>query len=310
MNSQFLISVVIPAYNEEGNIDVIFERIGNVLQKTFRYEVIFVDDGSTDHTLDNIKKLQSENLSLHYLSLSRNFGHQVALKAGIDFANGDCVICMDADLQHPPELMIELINKWQEGYDIVYTLRKQDERLPFIKRKASSFFYKLINSLSDISLQEGAADYRLIDKRVAQIIAESKEDNLFLRGYISWIGFKQYAVSYRPGTRYSGETKYSLKKMLLFALNGITSFSIRPLRLATIFGCLLSVLSFVYGIYAIYLHFFTNRAVTGWVSVIVSVLFIGGIQLLILGIIGEYVGRMYMQTKQRPPYIVKETDVK
>ncbi len=300
-----LISIIIPAFNEEGNVESITGKVIEVL-KNFKYEIIFIDDGSTDESLDKLKELHEKNANIHYLSFSRNFGHQSALLAGFHHAQGDCVISMDADLQHPPEMIPELIQRWQEGYDIVTTIRDDAHSGSWYKRITSSLFYKFMNNISSIRLEEGAADFRLVDKSVATIISSSKEYNLFLRGYISWLGFKQYKITYTPNKRSSGETKYSLGKMFLLALNGITSFSVRPLRVAMILGSIISLLAFLYAIYAIYIFVDTKQAVPGWTSVLVSILFIGGLQLLILGIIGEYLGRVLMQTKMRPDYIIKE----
>ena len=302
------VSIVIPAYNEEGNVRVISNRILEVLDGQYAYEIIFINDGSSDRTLERLKELNAENPNIHYISFSRNFGHQNALKAGIDYATGDCIISMDADMQHPPEFIPEMLQRWQEGYDIVYTKREEVKTLPYFKRKTSSLFYKLMNRMSDIEIEPGAADFRLVDRKVAQVLRDSRESNLFMRGFISWIGFRQYKIDYRPAERFSGTTKYTVKKMLLFAINGITSFSVKPLQFSIALGLLMSAGAFLYALYAIYMHFFTDSTISGWTSVLVSVLFVGGIQLFILGIIGEYIGKIFMQTKNRPTYIVRETD--
>lgn len=200
----------------------------------------------------------------------------------------------------------QLVSKWQEGFDIVTTIRDDSQNTSWFKRSTSSVFYKLMNRLSNITLEEGAADFRLIDRSVAQVISNSREYNLFLRGYIAWLGYKQCMVPYIPHQRQSGKTKYSFGKMMMLAINGITSFSVKPLRVAMILGTAISLLAFIYAIYAIYVYLETNEAVPGWTSVLVSILFIGGLQLLILGIIGEYLGRTLMQTKQRPDYVIME----
>ena len=225
----FFISIVIPIMNESGNIEVLLDRISASLQDLERYEIIFVDDGSTDETLSLLKQYHSHNKRIQYLSFSRNFGHQNALKAGLHFANGDCVISLDGDLQHPPELIPELIDKWLSGYDVVYTIRKEDMHLSFLKRKTSHFFYKLMNIVSDVQLEEGSADYRLMDKYVVEVIKKLDEDSLFFRGITKWIGFKQCSIEYTPAQRTWGESKYPFKKMVRFAVQGITSFSIQPL---------------------------------------------------------------------------------
>ncbi|MDJ1469141.1 glycosyltransferase family 2 protein [Xanthocytophaga flava] len=303
----FKISVIVPTYNEEKNVWMMAQCLEDILSPiNCFYEIIFVDDGSQDNTLAELEKLRQHNSSIHYISFSRNFGHQYALKAGLDMATGDCVISMDADLQHPPALLIPMIDKWQEGYDVVYTQRLEDAKLPFFKRVTSRTFYKLMNWLSDIEIEEGTADFRLMDKVVVNVFKQLPERDLFIRGLVKWMGFKQYCMPYQPNQRYSGTSKYSLKKMLLFALNGITSFSVKPLRLAMIIGFTLSLISFSYAVFAFLSYLFTNWNTSGWTSVIMGVLFIGGLQLIMLGIIGEYIGKLFMQAKQRPSYIVKK----
>jgi len=305
-NKDFKVSVVVPAFNEEGNIRKLTEKLVDILKDYTDYEILFVDDGSQDNTLEILKGLHERDSRVHYLSLARNFGHQNALKAGIDHASGDCVITMDADLQHPPELIPQMIEKWLEGYDMVYTIRKDGPHLSFLKRKTSAVFYRLMNRLSDIRIPRGAADFRLLDRAVVDVLKDLKEYFLFFRGITAWVGFRQYGIEYIPDKRFAGQTKYSTKRMLGFALTGITSFSLKPLRLSILLGVFLAFLAFVYGIYAILMKIFSNQAVPGWASVLVSVLFIGGIQLIVLGIIGEYIGKLFMESKRRPHYIVKE----
>lgn len=305
-NKKFTVSVVIPAYNEGGNVERLTGKLVEILGTYHDYEILLVDDGSEDNTLEILKCLHEKNSRIHYISLSRNFGHQNALKAGLDHARGDCVITMDADLQHPPELIPQLVEKWLEGYEVVYTIRKDDPGLSWIKRKTSGIFYKLMNWLSDIHIKKGAADFRLLDRSVVEVLKEVREYYLFFRGMTAWVGFRQYAVEYMPDNRFSGQSKYSLKRMLGFALTGITSFSLKPLRLSVLLGVFFAVFAFVYGIYAILMKFFSDQAIPGWASVLVSVLFIGGIQLVVLGIVGEYIGKLFMESKRRPHYIVKE----
>lgn len=307
MSSQ-KISIVIPSFNEEDNIAVVAEKVIEQL-KGFEYELIFVDDGSKDKTLGHLKILNASNPNIHFLSFSRNFGHMAALKAGLDAATGDCVISMDADLQHPPRLLPEMIAHWQEGYEVVYTVREESKDNSWFKNKTANMFYSLLNKLSDIELEQGAADFRLLDRKVVEVIKKSGEINLFLRGYIAWVGFKKFKIAYQPDKRFSGVTKYTFKKMFRFALNGITSFSIKPLHFSTIIGVIISGFAFLYALYALWVYFFTEQAITGWASVLISVLFIGGIQLLMLGIIGEYLGTIVVQTKGRPDYIVSESSL-
>lgn len=306
MMDKFKVSVVIPAFNDQANVRALVERLNQVLSRYRDYEVIFVDDGSTDNTLEIIQMLSEQNERIKYLSFSRNFGHQMALKAGFDHVTGDCVITMDADLQHPPELIDQMIQKWKEGYEIVYTVRDDTPSTSFLKKATANFFYKFINSISNIKLDMGVADFRLMDKCVIDVFKNINESSLFIRGMVSWVGFRQCQIEYTPDIRFAGESKYSLKKMFLFALDGITSFSIKPLHVTTLLGAFMSLLSFLYGIFAIYMAIFTGMVVPGWTSVIISVLFIGGIQLLMLGILGEYLGRLFIESKRRPQYIIRK----
>ena len=306
-----LVSIVLPAHNESGNIDIISNRIGSCFPRDrFDLEVIFVDDGSTDDTFAKIENLQSSNSEIFYIELSRNFGHQNALKAGLDSANGDCIISMDCDLQHPPELVCKLLEKWEEGFDIVYTRREESENLSYLKRKTSNVFYSFVSWLSDIKIEKGTSDFRLIDRRVADVFSRFKENDLFIRGLIKWVGFKQVAIDYHPDDRHSGKSKYTFRKMVRFAFNGITSLSIRPLYLAVYLGFILSLLSFLYLPYVIWSYYFSGHYAYGWGSVILTVVFFSGLQLSVLGIIGIYIGKMFMQVKDRPLYIVKSTNLK
>lgn len=301
-----MITVVIPAYNEAGNISAIAQSIARQLKDREEYQIIFVDDGSTDTTLGEIKKAAECENCIKFISFSRNFGHQKALKAGLDHAEGDCVISMDADLQHPPELLLTLIQKWRDGYDVVYTIRKESGNTPFLKKTTSALFYKLINSISDVNIPLGAADFRLIDKRVASELKKFNETWLFLRGAVSWLGFKQIGIEYTVRKRNAGESKYSFSKMIAFAIQGITSFSILPLRVSMLLGFIFSGSSFLYALYSLYLKLFTSRTIPGWTSILLSVLFLGGIQLIFLGVFGEYLGKMFIEIKNRPNYVIKE----
>ena len=302
-----LLSIVIPSFNEAENIPLVVDEVSKVIPAGFDYELLFVDDGSNDSSPLVLKKLAGENARVKFLFLSRNFGHQHALKAGLDYAKGDAVICMDGDLQHPPAIIPVMIEKWwKESYDVVYTIRKEDKELSFLKRKTSALFYRLMNAFTDIELKQGAADFRLIDRKLVEEIKRMNDPFLFIRGLIPWMGFKQFELEYQPGKRLHGVTKYTFRKMFRFAINGITSFSIKPLRFAVFMGFFISLLSFIYGVYAIAIFWFDDRAISGWASMITSVVFLGGLQLIILGIIGEYIGKIYVQLKNRPTYIVKE----
>jgi polyisoprenyl-phosphate glycosyltransferase len=306
LKSNFKISVVIPCFNEEGNIPVLFEKITSQLAKYKDYELIFVDDGSQDNTLTIIKQLATQSENTRYLSFSRNFGHENAIKAGIDNAAGDCIINIDADLQHPPHVIPVLIDKWLEGYDVVYTVRSDEENMSFRNKLTSRIYYKMFNYLSDTKIAETASDFRLIDRKVADVIKSLKENFLFMRALLSWIGFKHAFVVYKPEPRFSGQTKYSVSKLFRLAFTGITSFSIRPLQISIVLGCIIAFLAFLYGLYVIYIVCFTDKAVQGWASITASVLFIGGLQLIMIGILGEYLGKLFMENKRRPNYIIKE----
>jgi dolichol-phosphate mannosyltransferase len=304
-----LVTIVVPVYNEKENVPLLICALQQVFAALpYRFDVIFIDDGSNDETLAEIKKQATEHVFLRYVSFSRNFGHQAAIKAGLDMAEGDCVISMDGDMQHPPQLIPLLLEKWEEGYDVVYTVRKEDDNLPYMKRKTSSLFYRLLNRLSDIEIEKGTADFRLLNRNVVNVLRSMEEYDLFFRGLVKWTGFKQLPVAYMPDQRRCGTSKYTLKKMMRFALQGFTSFSIRPLYVAIYIGFVFALLGGLYIPYAFYSHFF-GHAISGWTSVIVTISFFGGLQLMILGIIGIYLGKLFMQNKKRPVYIVKESNL-
>lgn len=305
-----LVSIVVPAYNEEGNLYILADAIESLFQTLpYHYELIFINDGSKDRTQEILEEMARKNTQVYFIELSRNFGHQPALKAGIDFARGDCVISMDCDLQHPPQLVAEMLVKWEEGYDVVYTIRKEDKNLPYFKRKTSKAFYKFCNRISDIEMEEGTADFRLMDRHVAQVFSSMKESDLFIRGMVKWLGFKQYGIVYQPGERYSGASKYNFKRMVSLALKGITSFSVSPLYIAIYIGLAMSLLSFLYLPYVLYSYFEGDHA-AGWASIILTVVFFNGLTLLLLGIVGIYLGKMFIQSKNRPNYIVRTTNIK
>lgn len=300
------ITIVCPVYNETDNIPVLTCAISRVMSTLqYDYSILLVDDGSKDGTLQTIKKVASESDKINFISLSRNFGHQNALKAGFDHSNADAVITMDGDMQHPPELLPTLIQLWEKGNDIVYTIRKDHLELPAVKRTTSNLFYNVLNSLSDIELESGTADFRLMDKKVVAVARELKENDLFWRGMIKWFGFRQIAVEYEAAMRLKGKSKYTVKKMIELALKGITSFSTKPLTFAIYLGFISAVLSILYIPYAL-LSESTGHAVSGWTSVILTIAFFAGVQLMILGIIGMYLGKLFMQNKQRPHYIIKD----
>lgn len=307
--SKKMISIVIPCFNESGNIPMLYSELSSILTP-FSHEYIFVDDGSSDETLKTIKLLAKDDSQVKYLSFSRNFGQQSALLAGMRYATGDAVITMDADLQHPATLIPLLIKKWNEGFEVVNTMRLDtDNGIGFFKRLSSKAFYRLMNYVTDLGMSDGCADFRLLDGKIVEIIRQSKESDIFIRGLIKWYGFKQAEITYHAERRQSGETKYTLKRMVLFSLNGLTAFSIRPLRLSIVLSALLSILCSMEIIYALYTLLVKGTAVSGWTSIVILISIIGAMTLLMLGIIGEYVGRTFMQGKGRPAYIVSETNL-
>jgi dolichol-phosphate mannosyltransferase len=305
------ISIVIPTYCEEGNISELYNQLENELKKVeiHSFEIIYVNDGSHDNSLMKIKELTVRDNRVKFIHFSRNFGHQNALRAGLDFAQGDAVISMDADLQHPPELIPTLIAFWRAGNKVVYTKRKDKNDLSFFKKLTSKMFYKLVNYLSETKLEEGTADFRLLDRSVVEALKNFNENNLFYRGIIPGLGFKQHGVEYIPNERFSGNTKYTFSKMVRFALTGITSSSAKPLYFSIYLGAFLALCSFFYALYAIYVSLFTTEAVAGWTSTIASILFIGGIQLMMLGIVGIYLGKLFSESKKRPNYIIEESNI-
>ena len=302
------IDIVVPCYNESENIRPLYQAIKEVFARElpdYQFHLLFVNDGSQDSSLLALEQLAKEDGRVKYLSFSRNFGHQLAVKAGLDHAFAPAVISMDADLQHPPALMPSLIRKWEEGAQVVATLRTYPSDISKKKRKSSQQFYKLLNLLSDIEIKEGSADFRLLDQSVVEVIRQMKENEPFLRGMVPWVGFNQVYIPYTAQARHSGETKYTLKKMFQLALSGVTSFSVKPLYFAVFLGFFFSLLSVLYIPYVIY-SFLNGSEISGWASPIMTIVFFGGLQLIILGIIGVYIGKIFTQTKERPAYIIQE----
>ena len=301
------ISVIIPVLNEETNIAELLQRFEAVFSNNIKdTEVIFVDDGSMDDTAGILKARAVSSKWLRLIELSRNFGNQAAVSAGLDHCTGDCAVIIDGDLQDPPELIPAMIEKWQNGYDVVYAQRQKRKGETFFKRVSAAFFYRLLQKMTNVDIPEDTGDFRLIDRKVIDALGQMPERNRFLRGMVSWAGFRQTSVPYVRDERFSGETKYPFFKMLKFALTGITSFSFLPLQLASYFGFLVSGISFIAAIYVLYLKYFTDRTIQGWTSMMIALLFLGGIQLITLGIIGEYIGRMSDEVKQRPAYLIRK----
>lgn len=306
MNKPFL-SVIIPVYNEEQNIIPLLHRLLSVLNKN-SYEIIFINDGSTDNTEAIIKKEARKNTNIKLISFQRNFGHQMALTCGYQMAKGDVVISMDADLQDPPEIIDEMIKEWKKGVKIVYAQRKERQGEGWFKKITAKIFYFLINFLSDIPIPHDVGDFRLVDRQVVDFINNLPERFRFLRGLVAWPGFPTSYIYFKRDKRHAGITHYPFSKMLNFAIDGIISFSIKPLRLASYLGFITAIFGFLGIIYALYRRLFLPHQywVTGWTALFVAVMFLGGIQLITIGIIGEYIGKIYQQLQNRPFYVIKE----
>ena len=302
------ISVIIPVFNEEGSISELLNRLQTVLkQQKISSEIILVDDGSTDGTLPILQEFANRKNEIKLIVFSRNFGNQAAASAGLNYSTGDCAVIMDADLQDPPELLPDLIAKWQDGFEVVFAQRIARKGESLFKRTTASIFYRLLQKLTQVDIPPDTGDFRLIDRKVITALNEMPEKNRFMRGMISWTGFRQTGITYVREERFAGETKFPFFKMLKFALTGITSFSFVPLQLASYFGFIVSAGAFISGLYVLYLKFFTDKTIHGWTSLMIALLFLGGIQLITLGIIGEYIGRMSEEVKQRPEYLIRET---
>jgi dolichol-phosphate mannosyltransferase len=302
-----LISVVVPCYNEEAVIGLTHPRLSSTLAALgLPYEIVYVNDGSRDRTLALLKDIQAGDSHVRVVGFSRNFGHQLAVTAGIDNAAGDAIVIIDADLQDPPELIGDMIAKWREGYDVVYGRRTIRVGESAFKLATAGLFYRLLNRLSDTAIPLDTGDFRLIDRMVAEAMRNMPERDRFLRGMVAWLGFKQYALDYKRDARAAGETKYPLRKMLAFATDGILSFSIAPLRVAVWLGVLTAAFSVCGIAWDLFTRLFTRHWVSGWASLLFAVLLMGGVQLIMLGIVGEYVGRIYREGKRRPLYLVRE----
>ena len=308
MKNKMLLSIIVPCFNEEEVIAETFERLLRIAfeVKNLDTEIIFVDDGSNDLTPVLLQKLVDKENFVKAIFLSRNFGHQIAVTAGIDASRGDAVVIIDADLQDPPEVIHNMILEWQKGYDVVYGKRIDRKGESIFKKFTAKMFYRILNILSDVHIPLDTGDFRLISKNVVMSLKQMPEKDRFLRGMISWIGFRQTAVHYHRAKRFAGRSKYPLRKMLRFAADAILSFSTKPLQISIGLGIFSSFLSLIVICYALFLRIFTNIWVEGWTAIMIAVLFIGGIQLLCIGILGNYVGRIYSESKNRPLYFVRQ----
>ena len=304
------ISIVIPMYHEEEVVNECYNRITNVSQSldNYDYEIIFINDGSKDKTLELLESIAEEDKRVKVISFSRNFGHQCAVTAGLQYVTGDAVVIIDADLQDPPELIPEMISLWEQGNDVIYGKRKKRDGESKFKLFTASMFYKTLNALSDVEIPRDTGDFRLVDRKVVDVINAMPEHNKFLRGLFSWVGYNQYAYEYDRKERYAGKTKYPLKKMLKLASDGIISFSTKPLKILGGLGLISILISFIILIYAIISFACELNDITpGWTSLMVAITFFSGVQLLSVWMISEYIGRIYDETKKRPQYIIDKT---
>ncbi len=302
-----IFSIVAPVYNELESIAELYPRIRDVMDSTGEsWELILVDDGSQDGSTDVIRKLAINDARVRPVIFARNFGHQIAVTAGLDYSRGAAVVVIDSDLQDPPEVILDLIAKWREGYEVVYAKRVEREGESWFKKTTASLFYRIICRITDVQIPLDTGDFRLLDRKVVNIMSKMREGHRFLRGMSAWVGFKQVGVEYKRATRFAGETKYPFKKMLKLALNAVTGFSYFPLQLATYLGFISAGLSVISIPIVVILRLISSPQLTGQATTLITVLFFGGIQLISLGIIGEYIGRIYDEVKGRPIYIVSE----
>lgn len=305
------LSIIIPIFNEEKGIPELYERLKKaVLQITKNYELIFVNDGSKDHSLFELIKLSEKDTRVFFINFSRNFGHQIAVTAGLDVCSGKATVIIDGDLQDPPELIPEMYKKYQEGNEVVYAKRSQRKGESLFKKLTAKAFYRILKRITSVDIPLDTGDFRLIDEKIVHYLRQMPEKNKFLRGQIAWMGFRQTSVTFERDKRKYGKTGYPLGKMLRFALDGITGFSDKPLQFVSKLGISIAFLSFIIIIYALISHFWLNQTISGWTSLIISSMFIGGVQLISIGIIGEYIGRINNNVKNRPLYIIEKTNLK
>lgn len=302
-----LLSIVVPVYNEQEVINETYKRLTTVFKDYFmNVEYIFINDGSRDNTYSKLSEIAQANPEVRVINFARNFGHQIAITAGMDYAKGDAIVIIDADLQDPPEVILDMVKKWQEGYEVVYGKRLKREGETFFKKFTAKMFYRFLDSMTDVKLPVDVGDFRLIDRKVCDAMKCLPERSRYVRGLVSWVGFKQSSVEYKRDKRFAGETKYPLKKMIKLAGDGIFSFSYKPLKLATFAGMFVSVLSFLYLVIVLIQKFVKNDVASGWASSMAVSLFFNGVMLIVIGIMGEYVGRIYEEVKARPLYIIGE----
>ncbi len=294
-----------PVYNEQEVVDVFYEKMKQILITcSVDWTILFVDDGSSDGTVQHIEFLHHKDSRVGLIGLSRNFGKEYALTAGLDHADADAVVVIDVDLQDPPELIPQMLEEWQKGYDVIYATRRKREGETFLKKATASWFYKIINKMSKISIPKDTGDYRLMDIKAVKAVNKLRESNRFMKGIFAWVGYKQKAIYFDRKERFAGNTKFNMSKLFSFAMDGITSFSYVPLKFATWIGTLVALFSFLYGLKVILKALIFGGDPQGYPTMMVVILFLGGIQLMALGIIGEYLGRLFEENKQRPLYLI------
>lgn len=305
--AQNRVSLVVPVFNERESIDAFYDRATRALAaiEGMAYEIVFVDDGSTDGSFQRLADFARQNASIRVVKLSRNFGHQIAISAGIDVARGDCVVVIDADLQDPPEVVADMVARWRQGVDVVYGVRSDRAGETPLKLATARLFYQVLGRLTNIHIPANVGDFRLMSRRVVDHLRHLREKDRFVRGLVSWVGFPQASITYKREPRFSGETKYPLRKMLRFAFDGITSFSTLPLKFASWIGYLSAILAVIY-LASVFVQKLLGYTVDGWATIMVAVLFLGSVQLICLGILGEYLGRVFNEVKPRPMYIVED----
>jgi len=310
MQKLILLSIIVPIYSEENVINEFYSRIKlalSSLERKINYEIIFVNDGSKDRSLDLLKCLNSKDGSVKIINFSRNFGHQIAITAGLDYANGDAVVIIDGDLQDPPELIPEMLSKWVSGYKVVFAVRRKRKKEAIFKKAAAKIFYRILNLLSDINIPVDTGDFRLMDKSVVSVLREMREENRYVRGLAAWVGFSQIGIPYDRDPRYAGRRKYTIVKSLGLSLNGLTSFSEKPLVVLSFIGFFIVSISFIYAFW-IGIIKIVNKGfiVHGWTALMIVIIFFGGVQLFSIGIVGQYIGRIYCEVKRRPLYIIQD----
>ncbi len=307
MAGRYKYSIVVPVLNEEKVLNEFYKRLTIVMDKLGEnYEIIFVNDGSTDNSLEIMEKMNSDDERVKIIDFSRNFGHQIAITAGIDYASGAAVVTIDVDLQDPPEVIPELIKKWKEGYDVVYAVRQERKGESFFKKASASLFYRLFNKMAGTSMPLDAGDFRLMDRKAVDSLKQIREKNRYIRGLTIWIGFRQIGVSYQRKERFAGHTGYTLKKSLRLAFDAFFSFTIFPLKIATYLGSFVVGLSFFYIVYLVILKFSADTVVEAWSFLVAAIILLGGVQLICLGVLGEYLGRVGEEVRKRPLYIVRK----